>query len=1679
MENEGRSQPESQYQRELEGVWNDVAHLTSMLEQLLRARDGEGTSTQPNEASAAAQIPVAPINIGANTPTKQSPARPIQIPITMDLTNKDPHDFKFSNHGGDDKWTALEERLRAIEGNDLFDPIRAAEDSLTGSALSWYMRLDNVRIRKWTDLADAFLKQYKFNLEIAPDRTSLISMEKGSQESVRAYAQRWRDQAINVQPPLIETEMVTLFANTFRAPYYEHLMGSSAQHFYDVVRIAERIEQGIRSGRIAEPLEKRELYAKLLSIGQIAPLPIPPMQPPFPAWYNPEVTCEYHAGHAGHSIEACFAFKRKVLQLIKVGWVTFEDSPNQNSNPLPKHVDGRGGVNTMEIGSKKRALKVTMAKLYLMLVQSGHLEETTEYCTGESNFCPFHKKEGHHIDECMEFHQKVAKMLTLGELRIEDISDNEEVEMIEKCRIQSIANGRSKLVLTRPSYASKVNYGAVPGDYGYTSNIEAPLPLCRAEISGLTRSGRCYTPEELERQRKAKGKEVLDLDKEFEVNKPVTEEETNEFLKLMKHSEYSIVDQLKKTPAKISIMSLILSSEPHCNALQKVLNEAYVPQDIEQKTMEHLVGRIHAANYLYFTEDELDAEGTGHNKPLYVTVRCKDCLVGKVLIDNGSALNVLPRHVLDEMPIDPSHMQPSVITARAYDGSSRPVVGSIDVELAVGPQVFLVTLQVMNIHPSYSMLLGRPWIHSAGAVTSSLHQCLKYIANGVLVTVKAEETISMVRNVAVPFIEAEDCRDGNLHAFEIVNTEWVPENTVLRKPEISEATKMGAKICLKNKIPFPYDMGQRRPEWRGIIKLKAAEQRFGLGYKPKKEDYKRAAGARREKRMARMEGRKPVEENLAIPPIRFSFPKAAYVIQPDGGHGDLFQKLSSMNINTLEENQVKDIAEKIESERRIEEMPQLTIHTLEEVTVKTFVRKLAEGEKNSESGSSTTTPALYIENEWPKFKEYIVAVEDEEWEEENIWEFTKLIEQHEQAWRPAKEELETINVGNEEIKRELKIGTLITPEAKEELIALLKDYVDVFAWSYEDMPGLDTDIVVHRIPLMEGCKPIKQKLRRTHPEVLIKVKAEIEKQWDAGFLEVVKYPQWVSNIVVVPKKEGKIRVCVDFRDLNRASPKDNFPLPHIDMLVDNAARSSTYSFMDGFSGYNQIRMAPEDREKTTFITPWGTFCYKVMPFGLKNAGATYQRAMVTLFHDMMHKEIEVYVDDVVAKSKEGENHVQVLKKLFERLRKYKLRLNPAKCSFGVKSGKLLGFVASDKGIEVDPEKVKAIQSMPPPKTEKEVRGFLGRLNYIARFISHLTATCDPIFRLLRKKNPGIWNEECDKAFEKIKQYLLNPPLLVPPVPERPLILYLTVTETAMGCVLGQHDETGRKERAIYYLSKKFTEYESRYTVVEKLCCALAWATKRLRQYMLYHTTWLISKLDPLRYICEKPYLSSRIARWQVLLAEYDIVYMTRKAVKGSVIADHLADHAMEDYEPLNFDFPDEDVFAIEEEKSDWWVMYFDGAVNVCGNGAGAVIISPDKKQYPISVKLQFGCTNNTAEYEACILGLEAALEMNIKKIDVYGDSMLIICQVKGEWQTKEEKLRPYQEYLSQLAKEFEEIEFTHLGREGNQFADALATLASMAKIDFGHKVQPVHINIRNNPAHCCSVEREVDGNPCP
>ena len=195
----------------------------------------------------------------------------------------------------------------------------------------------------------------------------------------------------------------------------------------------------------------------------------------------------------------------------------------------------------------------------------------------------------------------------------------------------------------------------------------------------------------------------------------------------------------------------------------------------------------------------------------------------------------------------------------------------------------------------------------------------------------------------------------------------------------------------------------------------------------------------------------------------------------------------------------------------------------------------------------------------------------------------------------------------------IQVGNTLTSSEKDALVALLTEFKEVFAWSYEDMPGIDTDIVQHCIITDPTMKPVKQKLRRMKLEWTLKIKEEVEKQYNEGFLRVVNYLEWLANVVPVPKKDGKVRMCVDFRDLNKAIPKDDFPLPYIDKLVDNTVGHALQSFMDGFLGYNKIKMALEDMEKTFCITPWETYCYNVMPFGLKNASATYQCAATTCY----------------------------------------------------------------------------------------------------------------------------------------------------------------------------------------------------------------------------------------------------------------------------------------------------------------------------------------------------------------------------------------------------------------------------------------------------------------------------------
>ncbi|XP_070013226.1 uncharacterized protein [Nicotiana sylvestris] len=250
----------------------------------------------------------------------------------------------------------------------------------------------------------------------------------------------------------------------------------------------------------------------------------------------------------------------------------------------------------------------------------------------------------------------------------------------------------------------------------------------------------------------------------------------------------------------------------------------------------------------------------------------------------------------------------------------------------------------------------------------------------------------------------------------------------------------------------------------------------------------------------------------------------------------------------------------------------------------------------------------------------------------------------------------------------------------------------------------------------------------------------------------------------------------------------------------------------------------------------------------------------------------------------------------------------------------------------------------------------------------LTPTCEPILKLLKKDAAIKWTNECQEAFDKIKEYLSN--LL--------------------------------KEQAIYYLSKKFTSYEAKYTLLERTCCALTWVAQKLRHYLQTYTTYLITRLDPLKYIFQRPVPTRRLAKWQILLTEFDIVYVTRTTMKAQALTDHLAENPVDnEYQPLSTYFPDEKVNSVEAVSEDThaWKMFFDGAVNATGVEIGEIMISPTGQHYLATSRFRFFCTNNTAEYEACIMGMNMAIDQDVEELLIMGDSDLIIQQAQGEWET--------------------------------------------------------------------------------
>jgi len=507
----------------------------------------------------------------------------------------------------------------------------------------------------------------------------------------------------------------------------------------------------------------------------------------------------------------------------------------------------------------------------------------------------------------------------------------------------------------------------------------------------------------------------------------------------------------------------------------------------------------------------------------------------------------------------------------------------------------------------------------------------------------------------------------------------------------------------------------------------------------------------------------------------------------------------------------------------------------------------------------------------------------------------------------------------------------------------------------------------------------------------------------------------------VKKANGKWRMCVDYTDLNKACLRDAYPLPNIDRLVDGAAGNKVLSFLDAYFGYNQIPMAASDMNKTAFITDDANYFYRVMPFGLKNAGATYQRLMDKVFSHLMGQCVEVYVDDMVVKSPSHHQHAQDLSAVFSTLRQYNLRLNPDKCVFGVNRGKFLGFMLTQCGIEANPEKFKAIIEMRSPTTIKEVQRLIGRLTTISRFLPKLAEQTQPIIRLLKKSSRFTWTDDCELIFQNLKTTPTSPPILHKPDTRQPLLVYIIASDHIVSAALVQEIEG--TQHPVYFVSRTLQDPETIYQMVEKLALSLVHAARRLRPYFQNHS--ITVKIDyPIQKILQRPDLARRMSSWAVELSKFNIRYEPHGPIKAQCLLDFVND-------------------LQHTPTEDQWTLHVDGSSNPKGVGADIVLEGPNDILIEKSLHFAFKTSNNQVEYEAILAGLSLAREVGIKTLTCKTDSKLTVGHLNDEFQIKDPFLLQYYHLVRAVIQSaFEQVRIEHIPRTDNIRVDILSKLAS-------------------------------------
>ncbi|GJW07392.1 reverse transcriptase domain-containing protein [Tanacetum coccineum] len=479
----------------------------------------------------------------------------------------------------------------------------------------------------------------------------------------------------------------------------------------------------------------------------------------------------------------------------------------------------------------------------------------------------------------------------------------------------------------------------------------------------------------------------------------------------------------------------------------------------------------------------------------------------------------------------------------------------------------------------------------------------------------------------------------------------------------------------------------------------------------------------------------------------------------------------------------------------------------------------------------------------------------------------------------------------------------LSVDEKAALIKVLKSRKRAIAWKLSDIKGINPEFCSHKILMEEDYEPAVQHQRRVNPKIHDVIKKEVEKLLDAGLIYPISDSPWVSPVHCVPKKGGMTvvtndenelvptrlvtgwRVCIDYRKLNEATRKDHFPLPFMDQMLERLAGNEYYCFLDGFSGYFQIPIDPKDQEKTTFTCPYGTFAYRRMPFGLCNAPGTFQRCMMAIFHDMIEKTMEVFMDDFSVFGNSFSTCLSNLEKMLKRCEDTNLALNWEKSHFMVKEGIVLGHKISKKGIEVDKAKIDVIAKLPHPTTVKGIRSFLGHAGFYRRFIKDFSKISRPMTHLLEKNTPFIFSEECIQAFQTLKKKLTEAPILIAPNWDQPFELMCDASDYAIGAVLGQRIE--KHFRPIHYERKIMTEAESNYTITEKEMLAVVYAFEKFRSYLIMNKSIVYTDHSALKYLFNKKDAKARLLWWVLLLQEFDFKVIDTKGAENYA-GDHLS-----------------------------------------------------------------------------------------------------------------------------------------------------------------------------------------------